>query len=87
MSEIINGKPFVLVTEAITGMPTTAHILGGCVIGKSSDDGVIDINHRVFGYSGIYICDGSAISSNPGVNPSLSISAMTERAMASIPIK
>jgi len=87
VSEIINGKPFVLVTEAITGMPTTAHILGGCVIGKSSDDGVIDINHRVFGYSGIYICDGSAISSNPGVNPSLSISAMTERAMASIPIK
>ncbi len=87
VSEIIKGKPFVLVTEAITGMPTTAHILGGCIIGRSAKDGVIDINHRVFGYSNMYVCDGSAISSNPGVNPSLSISAMTERAMASIPNK
>jgi cholesterol oxidase len=87
VSEIIKGKPFVLVTEAITGMPTTAHILGGCVIGRSAEDGVIDTNQRVFGYSNMYVCDGSAISSNPGVNPSLSISAMTERAMASIPTK
>lgn len=87
VSGIIKGKPFVLVTEAITGMPTTAHVLGGCVIGGSSEDGVIDANHRVYGYRNMYVCDGSAISANPGVNPSLSISAMTERAMASIPVK
>lgn len=87
VSEIIKGKPFVLVTEAITGMPTTAHILGGCVIGRSADEGVIDTYQKVFGYQNMYVCDGSAISANPGVNPSLSISAMTERAMASIPAK
>jgi len=87
VSGIIRGKPFVLVTEAITGMPTTAHILGGCVIGKTREEGVIDINQRVFGYTNMYVCDGSAISSNPGVNPALTISAMTERAMASIPAK
>jgi cholesterol oxidase len=84
---LIKGKPFVLVTEAITGIPTTAHILGGCAIGRSADEGVIDTDHKVFGYSNMYVCDGSAISSNPGVNPSLSISAMTERAMAKIPVK
>lgn len=84
MSEIIKGKPFVLVTEAISGIPTTAHILGGCVIGASAAEGVVDINQNVFGYTNMYICDGSTISSNPGVNPSLSISAMSERAMAQI---
>jgi cholesterol oxidase len=87
VSEIINGKPFVLVTEAVTGMPTTAHILGGSVIGRSASDGVIDINQKVFGYENMYICDGSAVSSNPGVNPSLTITAMTERAMDKIPKK
>ena len=87
VSAIIKGKPFVLITEAVTGMPTTAHILGGCVIGRDAGTGVIDSNHRVFGYENMYICDGSAISANPGVNPSLTISAMTERAMASIPAK
>jgi cholesterol oxidase len=83
----IKGKPFVLVTEAITGIPTTAHILGGSVIGKSASDGVIDTEHAVFGYYNMFVCDGSAISSNPGVNPSLTITAMTERAMERIPKK
>jgi cholesterol oxidase len=84
---LIKGKPFVLVTEAITGIPTTAHILGGCAIGRTAGEGVIDTDHKVFGYQNMYVCDGSAISANPGVNPSLSISAMTERAMAKIPKK
>lgn len=87
VSEIIHGKPFVLVTEAVTGVPTTAHILGGAVIGQSISEGVIDINHKVFGYENMYVCDGSAVSSNPGVNPSLTITAMTERAMDRIPPK
>lgn len=83
----INGKPFVLITEAITGIPTTAHILGGSVIGKSIAEGVIDSDQKVFGYLNMYVCDGSAVSSNPGVNPSLTITAMTERAMDRIPEK
>jgi cholesterol oxidase len=87
VAEIIEGKPFVLVTEAVSGIPTTAHILGGAVIGRSKEDGVIDVNHRVFGYENLFICDGSAVSSNPGVNPSLTITAMTERAMSMIPEK
>lgn len=83
-SKIINGKPFVLSTEALTGIPTTAHILGGAVIGKTKETGVIDKNHKVFGYENMYVCDGSAISANPGVNPSLTITAMTELAMSKI---
>lgn len=87
VAALINGKPFVLVTEAVTGIPTTAHILGGAVIGKSPSEGVIDTDHRVFGYENMYICDGSAVSSNPGVNPSLTITAMTERAISKIKAK
>jgi len=73
-----------MATEAITATPTTAHILGGCVIGQSREEGVIDSEQRVFGYENLYICDGSAISSNPGVNPALTITAMTERVMSRI---
>ncbi|MFN8239552.1 MAG: GMC oxidoreductase [Bacteroidales bacterium] len=87
MSSILGGKPFVLVTEAVAGIPTTAHILGGAVIGKDISTGVIDADHKVFGYENMYICDGSAVSANPGVNPSLTISAMTERAMSKIAVK
>jgi len=83
----IHGKPFVMLTEALTGTPTTAHILGGCVIGKNSSEGVIDAAHRIHGYQGLYVCDGSAVSANPGVNPALTITAMTERAMSYIPNK
>jgi cholesterol oxidase len=85
VSRIIKGKPFVLVTEAVTGIPTTAHILGGAVIGKNIDEGVVDTDQKVFGYENMYVCDGSAISANPGVNPALTITAMTERAMSRIP--
>ena len=80
----INGKPMVVATETLLGIPTTAHILGGCVIGKDIHTGVIDEKHHVFGYKNLMICDGSAISANPGVNPSLTITAMTERAMSFI---
>ncbi|MCK5067291.1 MAG: GMC family oxidoreductase [Bacteroidales bacterium] len=86
-SEEVEGHPFVMVTEAVLGTPLTAHILGGCVIGKDSTEGVIDQDHKVFGYENLYVCDGSAISANPGVNPALTITAMTERAMSKIPNK
>lgn len=71
--------------EPMLGVPTTAHILGGCAMGDSSETGVIDAQHRLFGYDGLYVIDGSAISANPGVNPSLTITALAERAMSLIP--
>jgi cholesterol oxidase len=86
-AKIIQGKPQVMFTETLTGIPSTAHILGGCVIGKDARHGVIDAEQRVFGYKNLYICDGSAVSANPGVNPSLTITAMTERVMKNIPQK
>ncbi|MCB0313237.1 MAG: GMC family oxidoreductase, partial [Calditrichaeota bacterium] len=79
------GKPMVLVTETVAGIPTTAHILGGCTMGRDREEGVIDRDNRLFGYENIYVCDGSAISANPGVNPSLTITALSERAMSKIP--
>jgi cholesterol oxidase len=86
-AKVIHGSPYVMTTEVLFGIPTTAHILGGCVIGKNREEGVIDQNHQVFGYENLYVCDGSTISANPGVNPSLTITAMTERAMSKIPAK
>ena len=68
-------------------MPMTAHCIGGCVMGADKDHGVIDAQHRVFGYDGLYVVDGSAVGANLGVNPSLTITALAERAMAFIPAK
>jgi cholesterol oxidase len=73
--------------EQILNIPTTAHILGGCSMGDSPDNGVIDHRHRVFDYEGLYVIDGSSISANVGVNPSLTICALAERAMTFIPDK
>ena len=78
----VKGKSMVVTTETLFGIPTTAHILGGAVIGKNKNEGVINQKHQVFGYENMMVCDGSAVSSNPGVNPSLTITAMTERAMS-----
>jgi len=76
-----------MILEAAANIPTTAHILGGAVIGRDATTGVIDTDHRVFGYTNMMICDGSAVPANPGVNPSLTITAMAERAMAKVPAK
>jgi cholesterol oxidase len=62
------------------GIPLTAHFLGGCPMGATADDGVIDANHRVHGYPGLFVVDGSAVSANLGVNPALTITALAERA-------
>jgi len=83
-AKMVHAKPVALITETLAGIPTTAHILGGCVMGKDSAEGVIDKDHKVFGYQNMYICDGSTISANPGVNPSLTITALSERAMSKI---
>jgi cholesterol oxidase len=74
-------------TESLFDIPTTAHILGGAVIGSDSSTGVVDPRNRVFGYERLYVCDGAAIPANPGVNPSLTITALAERAMAAVPPK
>ena len=76
-----------MILEAVANIPTTAHILGGAVVGSDAEHGVIDSEQRVFGYQNMMICDGSAVPANPGVNPSLTICAMTERAMSKIPPK
>jgi len=73
--------------EPVLDIPTTAHILGGCCMGDSTETGVIDKQHRMFGYEGLYVVDGSTISANLGVNPSLTITALAERAMSFIPAK
>ena len=86
-AKIVNGKPVSLFTETIMGIPTTAHILGGCVMGKDTSEGVIDKDNHVFGYENMWICDVSMISANPGVNPALTITTITERAMSKIPGK
>lgn len=86
-ASLVNGKTRVLLTETLFGIPTTAHILGGATMGATQEEGVIDKDHRVFGYQNMYICDGSSITANPGVNPSLTITALTERAMSKIPPK
>jgi cholesterol oxidase len=86
-AQIVDGKPTVLLTETLLGRPTTAHILGGAVMGEDARQGVIDKDNHVFGYVNMLICDGSTISANPGVNPSLTITAIAERAMSKIPAK
>lgn len=60
----------------------TAHFIGGCAIGDSPETGVINPWHRPYGHPGLHVVDGSAISANLGVNPSLTITAQAERAMA-----
>ena len=81
----IGGLPMSLLTETLLGIPTTPHLLGGCVMGEGPETGVIDTRHRVFGHDGLYVVDGSAVSANPGVNPALTICALAERAMSLIP--
>ena len=66
----------------VFNIPMTAHFLGGAVIGDSAETGVVDAYHRVYGYPGMHIVDGSAVSANLGVNPSLTITAQAERAMS-----
>lgn len=84
VERIVNGKAMVMMQETLLGIPSTAHILGGACMGRNASEGVIDRDNRVFGYANMWVCDGSAISANPGVNPSLTITALTERAMAQV---
>ena len=86
-AEKVDGVVTNLMTETLFSIPSTAHILGGSCMGKDAGEGVIDAKHEIFGYPGLFVIDGSAVSANPGVNPSLTITALAERAMSFIPSK
>ena len=82
---VAGGTAMSMLPEILFDVPGTAHCLGGCVIADSPERGVVDYRNRVFGYSNMYVCDGSVVAANLGVNPSLTITALTERAMSFIP--
>ncbi|MCA9773290.1 MAG: GMC family oxidoreductase, partial [Myxococcales bacterium] len=87
MAKKLGGEPSSILIEAAFNLSSTAHILGGAPIGRDASVGVIDRDHRVFGYANMLVCDGSTIPANLGVNPSLTITAMSERAMEKVPPK
>ncbi|MGK2882787.1 MAG: FAD-dependent oxidoreductase [Mycobacterium sp.] len=86
-ARIIGGYPQSSISESLLGAPTTAHILGGAVIGSTPSDGVVDRYRRAFGYANLLITDGSTMPANVGVNPSLTIVAMAEEALSHVPPK
>jgi cholesterol oxidase len=84
LAEVIGGLPARSWPE-VFGVPMTAHFLGGCVMGASPAEGVVDPWHRAYGYEGLHVVDGSAVPANPGVNPALTITALAERAFSHWP--
>lgn len=80
-----NGIVLESINDSLFGTPLTAHILGGCPMGRDRDEGVVDAECRVHGYPGLWIVDGSIVPGNPGVNPSLTIAALAEYAASRIP--
>jgi cholesterol oxidase len=87
LAKNLRGTPAGTVQEGLLNVPTTAHMLGGCLIGRDPSEGVIDLDCQIFGHPGLYVVDGSIIPANPGVNPSLTITAMAEYAMSRIPAR
>ncbi|MDH4130952.1 MAG: GMC family oxidoreductase [Gemmatimonadota bacterium] len=82
-----DGVPMGSVNEGLFDVPMTAHILGGCPIGRGSSEGVVDAGFQVHNYPGLFVIDGSIMPANPGVNPSLTITALAEYAMSQVPVK
>jgi cholesterol oxidase len=80
VAEVSGGRAYTTLLESVLGMGATAHILGGAVLGPDAGSGVVDAEHRVFGYDGLRVMDGSVVPENIGVNPSWTITAMAERA-------
>jgi cholesterol oxidase len=85
LAERTGGIAQSSIMEAVLNTPSTAHILGGAVIGADPSRGVVDVRQRVFGYENLLVCDGSAIPANVGVNPSLTITALAEHALSHVP--
>lgn len=87
MARHFNGIPLTTTTEIFLNVPFTAHCMGGCAMADSPKRGVIDSKNRVFNYQNLYVIDGAMLGANLGVNPSLTITALAERAMSFIPPK
>lgn len=83
----VNGTAMNAVTELAFNMSSTAHIIGGCAMGSDASEGVVNERFEAFGYPSMYILDGSIVPANLGVNPSLTITALSEYAMSLIPEK
>ena len=83
-AEKTNGVPAGSIVETLLNIPTTAHFIGGVPFGLSAEDGVIDLDCQVHNYPGLYVIDGSIVPANPGVNPSLTITALAEYAMSRV---
>ncbi len=81
----MGGVALTSLTEILFNIPMTAHCIGGAVMAKGPAEGVCDAEGRVFGYRNLYLCDGSVIAANLGVNPALTITALAEHAMSHIP--
>src|SRR5581483_6807485 len=82
-----NGVPLGSINEGLLNIPLTAHILGGCPLGRDAQEGVVDLDCQLHNYPGLYVVDGSIVPANPGVNPSLTITALAEYAMSRVPPK
>jgi cholesterol oxidase len=87
LAEKTGGLAQSMVPEALANIPTTAHIIGGAIVGSDAGKGVVNHQGRVFGYENLIVCDGSILPANPGVNPSLTITALAEHIMCSVPAK
>jgi cholesterol oxidase len=83
----IRGIPAGSIFEGLLNLPLTAHILGGCPFGLDDQEGVVDLDCQIHNYPGLYVVDGSIVPANPGVNPSLTITALAEYAMSRVPNK
>jgi cholesterol oxidase len=84
LAQRMRGTAQSSIFEAAANIPSTAHILGGAIIAAGPDDGVVDSQQRLFGYENLLVCDGSVVPANPGVNPSLTITALAEQAMSHV---
>ena len=85
LAQKVNGIPQAAFTDSLSNFPTTAHLMGGVPFGSDESEGVIHLDFQVFNYPGLYIVDGSVMPANPGVNPSLTITALAEYSMSKIP--
>ena len=85
LAEKVNGIPQAAFTDSLFNFPTTAHLMGGVPFGRDENEGVVDLDCQVFNYPGLYVVDGSIMPANPGVNPSLTITALAEYAMSRVP--
>lgn len=81
----MGGEAWNTWPEVVLGAPTTAHILGGCRMGETPEEGGVDFQGRLFGYPGIYVVDASVVPVNLGVNPSLTITALAEYILSQVP--